>query len=207
MLLDDGIIKTLQVFQACAIFNEQDRRITKATVEPPLEQAAARIADVVEAEQPVNHPTLKGIIHVDVEKMTEELRRRVKSLEAKLEETKSNLKLKASTSRDTATLHKKKAKNAEGDGMKSNKTPGNAVARSTAIPNKNKKWKSNKTPGNAVVIPNKNKKWKGKRATTNPESPDSNDNASTSAKKKPWKKATGRKSGGRREENQTAEPG
>ena len=85
-------------------------------MEPPLEQAAARIAAVIEAERPVNHPTLKGIIHVDVEKMTEELRRRVKSLEAKLEETKSNLKRKASTSRDTATLHKKKAKNAEGDG-------------------------------------------------------------------------------------------
>ena len=69
------------------------------------------------------------------------------------------------------------------------------------IPNKNKKWKSNKTPGNAVVTPNKNKKWKGKRATTNP---DSNDNASTSTNKKPWKKGTGRKSGGKREGKQTA---
>jgi hypothetical protein len=150
-LLDSGIVKTLQVFQARAEDNEQDRRIAKATVEPLLEQAAARIAAVVEAEQPVNHPTLKGIIHVDVNKMTEELCCRIKSLEAQLEETKSTLKRKASTSRDTATLQKKKAKNAEGNSTKLNKTPGNAVARPT-------------------VIPNKNKKWKRKTATTNPKS-------------------------------------
>ena len=118
---------------------------------------------------------------------------------AQLEETKSSLKQKASTSRDNATLHKKKAKNAEGNGKKSNKTPGNAVARSTVIPNKNKKWKSNKTTGNTVtpstIIPNKNKKWKGKTATSTPAS----NNASTSANKKPWKKSAVRKSGGRRE--------
>ena len=77
MLLDKGIVKMLQVFKARTVNNKQDRCIMKATAEPLLEQAAARIAAVVEAEQPVNCPTLKRIIHVDVEKMTEELRRRV----------------------------------------------------------------------------------------------------------------------------------
>jgi hypothetical protein len=59
----------------------------KATVEPLLEQVAARIAAVVEAERPANCLTLKGLIHDDVDKTTEELRRRVKSLEAKLGNT------------------------------------------------------------------------------------------------------------------------
>ena len=91
----------------------------------------------------------------------------------------------------------KKAKNAEGDGKKSNKTPGDAVARSTVIPNKNQKWKSNKTPGNA--------KWKGKTATSPKSTHAINDNASTSTNKKPsWKKDTGRKSGGRRGEKPIA---
>ena len=109
-LLDDGIVKPLQVFHALAINNKQDRRITKTTSETLLEHAATRIAAVVEAERPVNHPTLKGIIHTDVGKMTEDLRRRIKSLEAQCVETKNALKRKASPSRDTATLHKKKAK-------------------------------------------------------------------------------------------------
>ncbi len=53
-------------------------------MEPLLEQVAAHIAAVVKAEHPANHPTLKGLIHDNVDKMTEELRRRVQSLEAKL---------------------------------------------------------------------------------------------------------------------------
>ena len=184
-LLDEGIVKTLKVFQARAVDNEQDRRIAKATVEPQLEQAAARIAAVVEAERPVNHPTLKGIIHVDVDKMTEDLRCHIKSLEDKLEETKSTLKRKASTSRNIATLQKKKAKNAEGDGTKSNKTPGNAVALSTATPNKNKRGKR-------------------KATTKNPNATPAHNNASTTANKKPRKRATGRKSGGRGKGKPTA---
>jgi ribosome recycling factor len=76
-----------------------------------------------------------------MEKMTEELRRRIKSLESTLEETKKSLKRSATTSGDKATHQNKKAKNAEGDGKKSNKTPGDAVARSTVNPNKNRKWK------------------------------------------------------------------
>jgi hypothetical protein len=48
------------------------------------EQAAARIAVVVEAECATNHPTLKGLIHEDVDKTTDELRGRIQSLESKL---------------------------------------------------------------------------------------------------------------------------
>jgi hypothetical protein len=202
-LLDDGIVKPLQMFHALAVNNEQDRRIIKATSEPLLEQAATRIAAVVEAERPVNHPTLKGIIHVDVEKMTDDLRRRIKSLEAQCEEARSSLKRKAPTSRDTATLHKKKAKNVEGDGRKSNKTPGNAVARFTEIPNKNKKWKSYKTTRDAnkkwietakSTTGNANKNWKGKPTASTP----AIDNATTATYKKTWRGNTGHKSGGRK---------
>ena len=51
--------------------------ITKATVQPTLEDAAACIAAVVEAEHLANRPTLKGLIHKDVDKTTEELRCRI----------------------------------------------------------------------------------------------------------------------------------
>ncbi len=60
------------------------RWIAKATIKPNLEQAAAQIAAVVEAERPANRPTLKGLIHADVDKTTEELCRRIQSLKAKL---------------------------------------------------------------------------------------------------------------------------
>jgi hypothetical protein len=53
-------------------------------VKHALEQAAACIATVVEAERPTNHPTLKGLIHKDVDKTTEELCQRIQSLESKL---------------------------------------------------------------------------------------------------------------------------
>jgi len=104
MLLDDGIITPLRVFHARVIDNAQDRPITKATVEPQLEHAAACIAAVVEAERPANRPTLKGLIHDDVDKTTEELYRRIQSLEAKLGETKNALKRKTATSGDTFAL-------------------------------------------------------------------------------------------------------
>jgi hypothetical protein len=83
-LIDEGIIAPLKQFHACIIINKQERWIAKATTVPNLEQAAARIAAVVEAEQPANCPTLKGLIHDDVDKTTEELCCHVQSLEAKL---------------------------------------------------------------------------------------------------------------------------
>ena len=185
MLLDDGIITMLRVFHERVVDNAQDRRITKATVEPQLDHAAARIAAVVEAERPANRPTLKGLIHDDVDKKTEELYRRIQSLEAKLGETKNALKRKTATSGDTATPKRKKAKNERGDATKSNKTPGTAVAPSAVIPNKNTTWKRTaKTP---TTPPTKNP----------PTTPAGNDNASTAANKKPRKKATGRKSSGK----------
>ena len=181
-LLDDGIAMPMRIFHARVIDNAQDRRIAKATVEPQLEHAAARIAAVVEAERPANRPTLKGLIHDDVDKMTAELHRRIQSLEAKLGETKSALKRTSTTSENTTMLHRKKAKNGRGDNTKLNKTPGTAVAPSAMIPNKNKTWtkKALKTP---TPFPTKNP-----GAT-----PAGNKNASTAASKKPRTKATGRK--------------
>ena len=79
-------------------------------MEPHLEQAAARIATVVEAERPTTHSTLKGLIHEDVNKTTEELYSRIQSLEAKLGKTKNALKRKAVSSGDAATYRKKMAK-------------------------------------------------------------------------------------------------
>ena len=171
-LLDDGIIKPLLIFHTRIVHNAQDRRIAKATVEPLLEQAAARIAAVVEAERPANCPTLKGLIHDDVDKTTEELRRRVQSLEAKLGEA-------------NATKGKG-AKNKRGGDKKSKKTLGTAVAPSTVTP----KSKSRKTATKT--------KTKKKPATKgSPASPAGNDNASNAARKKSRKKATTRKSGGK----------
>ena len=76
-------------------------------MQPTLEDAAACIAAVVEAERPANCPTLKGLIHKDVDITTEELRRRIQSLEAKL----------------TTTTPKSAAKNGEGGGLKSKAVP------------------------------------------------------------------------------------
>jgi hypothetical protein len=114
-LLDRGIVEPIRQFHTCLTSNEQERRISKATVEPALEQAAARIAAVVEAERPTNRPTLKGLIHEDVDKTTEELRRRIQSLESKLvvSSAKNELgggKMKAMNPKGTATAQTKKSK-------------------------------------------------------------------------------------------------
>ena len=185
-LLDDGIVAPLQVFRARIIDNERDRRIAKATVEPQLEHAAERIAAVVNAERPANRPTLKGLIHDDVDKTTEDLRRRIQSLEAKLGETKNALKRTAAKSGEPSMPKQKKVKNEVGGGTKSNKTPGTAVAPSSATFPKNKSWKRTAS-----------KKHIDKPTTNTPATSASNDNASTAANKKTRKKATGRKSGGK----------
>jgi hypothetical protein len=67
-LLNDGIVMPLLAFYAYIVNNEQDCCIKKATVEPMLEQAAARIAAVVEAECPTNQPILKSLIQDNVDK-------------------------------------------------------------------------------------------------------------------------------------------
>jgi hypothetical protein len=183
-LLDNGIDKPLQTFYARTAEHEQNRRITKATVEPQLEQAAARIAAVVDAERPISHSTIKGIIHVDVDKSTDELRRRIQSLEAKLGETKNILKRKATTPGDITILQKKRAKNAEGDGEMSNKTPGTAVAHSTVIPNKNKTWQRTTTTPTwqrTTTTPTQTKKpWGNNTGNSKPW------NKPTENGKKPW---------------------
>jgi hypothetical protein len=85
------------------ISNEETCRITKVTSQPTLEDAAACIAAVVEAERQANRHTLEGLIHKDFDKTTKELRRRIQSLKAKL----------------SATTPKSTAKNEEGGGLKS----------------------------------------------------------------------------------------
>ncbi len=79
------------------------RRITKATVQHALEDAAAHIAAVVVTERLAKRPTLMGLIHKDVNKTTKELRHHIKFLKAKL----------------SATTPKSVAKNGEGGGSKS----------------------------------------------------------------------------------------
>ena len=83
-LLDQGIVELICQFHSCLVSNKQEQRISKATVEPALKQAAARIADVVEAECPTTRPTLKCLIHKDVDKTTKELCWRIQSLESNL---------------------------------------------------------------------------------------------------------------------------
>ena len=110
-----------------------------------------------------------------------------------------------------------RAKNAEGDGERSNKTPGTAVAHSTVIPNKNKTWKKTATTATTTKKPWGNPAGNGKGNPAgngkkgNPAgngkkpwgTPAGNGGASTTAGK-PWKKATGHKSGGRKERKPTA---
>jgi hypothetical protein len=111
-LLDQGIVEPVCQFHTCLASNKQERCISKATVAPALEQAAARIAAVVEAERPTNRPTLKGLIHEDVDKTTEELRRRIQSLESKLvaslaKNESGGGKMKAMKQKGTATAQTK----------------------------------------------------------------------------------------------------
>ena len=165
-------------------------------MEPHLEQAAARIAAVVEAERPTTHSTLKGLIHEDVNKTTEELYSRIQSLEAKLGKTKNALKRKAVSSGDAATYRKKMAKNVVGDGAKSSKTSGAAVAHPTMIScthiYKNKTWKKRATKPTTIPIKKP------------PTTPAGNDDASTTIYNKPKPKATGRNQGGKRGKKPTA---
>jgi hypothetical protein len=195
MLLKDGIIKPLKAFHAHTAARKQSRRITKATEEPQLKQAAARIAAVVEAERPINHSTIKGLIHVDVDNSTDELRRRIQSLEAKLGETKNTLKQTAATSEDTAMLQKKKAKNAEGDGKKSNKTPGTAVAHSNVIPYKNKSWKRTATTATNTKKPWGNPAGDGKGNPTGNGKKPWNTPAGNGNDKKSWSTPDGNRNG------------
>jgi len=114
-LLDQGIVEPIRQFHTCLASKEQERRISKATVAPALKQAAAKIAAVVEAERPTNRPTLKGLIHEDVNKTTEELRRRIQSLESKLvaslaKNESGGGKMKAMKPKGTTTAQTKKSK-------------------------------------------------------------------------------------------------
>jgi hypothetical protein len=79
-LLDQGIVEPIRVFCVQLVSNKETCRITKATAQPTLEDAAACIAVVVEAERPATRPTLKGLIYKDVDKTTEELRCHIQSL-------------------------------------------------------------------------------------------------------------------------------
>jgi hypothetical protein len=101
-LLDQGIVEPIRLFCVQLISNKETRQITKATAQPTLEDAAAHIAAVVEAEHPANRPTLKRLIHEDVNKTTKELCRHIQSLKAKL----------------SATTPKSAEKNGEGGGLK-----------------------------------------------------------------------------------------
>jgi hypothetical protein len=59
--------------------------ITKATAQPTLEDAAACIAAVVEAERLATCPTLNRLIDKDVDKTTKELQCRIQSLKPQAE--------------------------------------------------------------------------------------------------------------------------
>jgi hypothetical protein len=110
-LMEQGVVGPLLQFHACITRNQQERRIAKATIEPCLTSAAKKIVAVVEAEHPASRPTLKGLIHNDVDKTTDELKQRIQSLEAK--------------------LGNKQAKNVKGNGKKKK---GKAVAQKNTKP-------------------------------------------------------------------------
>jgi hypothetical protein len=61
-LVEHGLVVPLQCFHCQIKQNEQERRITKVTVELCLTSTAGHIAVVVEAECSASCPTLKGLI-------------------------------------------------------------------------------------------------------------------------------------------------
>ena len=80
-----------------------------------LKQAAACIAAVVETERPTNCPTLKGLIHEDMDKTTKELCWHIQTLESKLvaSSAKNDLgggKKKMMKTKGTVTAPTKKSK-------------------------------------------------------------------------------------------------
>jgi hypothetical protein len=85
VLLDQGIVEPIRLFYMQLISNKEMCRITKATAQPTLEDAAACIAAVVEAERLATCPTFKGLIHKDVDKTTKELCRHIRSLKPQAE--------------------------------------------------------------------------------------------------------------------------
>jgi hypothetical protein len=97
-----------------------------------LEQATAQITAVVKAERPANRPTLKGLIHNDVDKTTEELHYRVQSLEAKLTMAKNgtadNKRSKTKSKMGTVTAPSKKPVN-----KKTKATPKKTPAKSKLL--------------------------------------------------------------------------
>jgi hypothetical protein len=142
-LLDQGIVEPIRQFHVQLISNKKTHRIAKATVQPTLLDAAACIAAVVKAERPATRPTLKGLIHKDVDKTTEELHRRIQSLEAKL----------------SATTPKSVAKNGEGGG--SNSKAGSVTAPKKTKPQTKKSTSDKKkpaTPKKKLATPKDTKK-------------------------------------------------
>jgi hypothetical protein len=87
-LVEHGLVIPLQRFHSQIKQNEQERPITKATVESCHTSTAECITAVVEAECPASCPTLKGLIQEDVNTLMEELRQRIQSLEGKLAQAK-----------------------------------------------------------------------------------------------------------------------
>jgi hypothetical protein len=138
-------------------------------------------AAVVKAKCPANRPTLKGLIHDDVDKTTEELRRRVQSLEAKLG--------------DANVKKAKEAKNGMGGNKK--KKLGVAIAPSIANP------KSKASKLTTKKCPATKKKPTSPATQKKPTSPAANNNASKTASKNSKMKATTCKSGGKRQGKST----
>ncbi len=151
-------------------------------MEPLLEQVAARIAAVVEAKCPTNHPTLKGLIHDDVDKTAEELPHHVQSLEAKLG--------------DANVKKAKAAKNGMGGNKK--KKLGAAVTPSIANPkSKAPKLAKKKCPATK-------KKPTSPATKKKPTSLAANNKASKTVSKNSRMKTTTHKSGGKRRGKSTA---
>ena len=83
---------------------------------------------MVKAERPTNRPTLKGLIHEDVDKTTEELRHRIQSLELKLvaslaKNESGGGKMKAMKPKGAATSQTKKSKPTSQIPMSKKKAP------------------------------------------------------------------------------------
>ena len=85
-IVKNGVLEPRDAFLLAVQTSEQTKRIKNASKPAQLDETAARIAAVVEAERPVEHSTLVGVIRQEQSKdpRVEDLQREVQSLKARL---------------------------------------------------------------------------------------------------------------------------
>jgi hypothetical protein len=149
-LLKHGVLEPRDAFLLAVQTSEQTKRIKKASKPVHLDETAARIAAVVEAERPVNHSTLVGVIRHEQSKDS-----RVDDLQREIQSLKAKLGVKSSAPAKAATNSTKVPKNKNGGGK--NNTHGQAAAnkQTKSRPSHAAKGAAGASKGTAAAAKNK----------------------------------------------------